>query len=266
MESISVDINSVRGNTCGLFVSPGYGRHAIRTRPDWEIIFVKTGILHIFVENTEYEVKAGQALIIKAGQLHGGYRNYDSDLSFYWLHFYAKLSKNDDTNVVSLCTPSRPDRIVDLFENYLLDIYAKRQNQSAKDCIARLILFELSDFSDRKNSCFNPLSTKIHTYIHENISHTLSTSLIAKELNLSPDYIEREYKKAYGESITVGIQKARIFYASSLLRHTTFNISEISLLSGFSRINDFCRVFKRIKTVTPTEYRKRHSHDIINNI
>jgi len=266
MKSISVDINSVRGNTCGLFVSPGYGRHTIRTRHDWEIIFVRSGTLHMFVGDIKYEVKAGQALIIKAGQLHGGYRDYDGELSFYWFHFYAELSKNGETNITALSTPSRPDRLVDLLESYLLDIYAKRQNQSAKDCIARLILFELSDFSNKNTDGFNPLAAKIQTYIHENISGSISASSIAKALGLSSDYIERVYKKAYKETITSGIQKARVFYACELLRYSTLSVSEIAIHSGFTRVNDFCRVFKRVKAVTPSEYRKQHSHDIINNI
>jgi AraC-like DNA-binding protein len=220
----------------------------------------------MFLDNTEYEIKAGQTLIIKAGQLHGGYRNYDEGLEYYWFHFFARESDGGEITLAPHLTPSRPEKLVNLIEEYLIDIYAKRKNQIAKNLMACLILLELSDYSDKTDSDFSPLAAKIHTYIHENIANPLHSSIIAHKFGMSADYIERIYKKTYGETITVAIQKARIFHACSLLRYTTMNISEIASTSGFTRVNDFCRVFKRIKTVTPTEYKKRHIHDIINNI
>ena len=266
MQQINIDIASVHGNTCGVFVSPGHGRHITRTRPDWELIFVKSGTLYMFLDDTKYEIRAGQTLIIKAGQLHGGYRDYDEGLEYYWFHFFAQECDQGEAVLTSYLTPSRPEKLVNLIEEYLTDIYAKRKNQTAKNLLARLILLELSDYSDKTESDFSPLAAKIHTYIHENISRPLHSSTIAQQFEMSADYIERIYKKTYGETITLAIQKARIFHACTLLRYTTMNVAQIALATGFTRVNDFCRVFRRIKAVTPTEYRKRHSHDIINNI
>ena len=52
----------------------------------------------------------------------------------------------------------------------------------------------------------------------------------------------------------------RIKHACDMLLNTGFSITEIAYSSGFNDSNYFGDVFKRIKGVSPLQYRKRQEY------
>lgn len=266
MQSFNIDESTVIGDTCGLFKCPGYGRHIVRTELRWEIIYVIQGSISFFVDDDRFEINGGQALVIKPGQLHGSINDYSSDLRFYWLHFFAEQTKDDGIRVPQLCTPLRPARFVEMLENYLFDIYSGRKNKKIKNLAVKMMLYELADVLNEQQPHHNPLASRIHTYIHEHITEPLHSAAIAEALGYSADYIERVYKKAFGETITEAVHKVRVFFGAELLKLTTMNVSEIAVVSGFKSAEDFYRVFKRVKGESPRRYRDSHSHGKMNII
>ena len=73
----------------GLFISNGKGRHVTVTTDTTELIFVKSGTLNIRVGEKEYAVNSGQWLIMPCGVEHGGTKDYEKNLSFFFAHFYG---------------------------------------------------------------------------------------------------------------------------------------------------------------------------------
>ena len=80
-------MGNVKFELAGLFVSNGKGRHVTRTMKCHELIFVKSGVLHIREADRRFELNAGQFLILHKGLEHGGTADYKKDLSFFWGHF-----------------------------------------------------------------------------------------------------------------------------------------------------------------------------------
>ncbi len=267
MQKFKLDINSIKGSTSGLFVSPGHGRHSTRVYQRWNVLYVLNGTLHMFEENEHFDVPAGHALVIRPHVLHGGTQEYKSGLKFYWFHFYATESDNEDAiHIDQFSKVSRPERLKDLFYWYNKDIQDNRKNPYARDAMAKLILLELQDYSNKSFDKSHHLVENIKNYIYENIENKLSSSIIAGELNYNCDYIERVFKKQLNMTITQFIQLSRINHSTSLLAHSTMSISEIANLAGFSSKEDFYRVFKKIKHTSPSAYRKNKTSYKINNI
>ena len=75
------------GGMGGLFVSPGYGRHPDRVIDSWELIQVRTGVLHIEENGVEYHVGPGESLLMPPKRRHRGLSEHPEELSFYWVHF-----------------------------------------------------------------------------------------------------------------------------------------------------------------------------------
>jgi hypothetical protein len=67
--SIALPIKVQNG---GLFISRGVGRHPARKLTSWEIIFVEKGTLTIQEENTVFEVRAGETLLLWPDRRHVG--------------------------------------------------------------------------------------------------------------------------------------------------------------------------------------------------
>ncbi len=95
--------------------------------------------------------------------------------------------------------------------------------------------------------------------IQDQLDTNLSLSLqqASDELEINPTYLSREFSK-YFENLSFGeyIRKLRIEKAMNLMDTTTYPLTEIAYLTGFSDQSHFTRIFKKQVGQTPTIYRK----------
>lgn len=87
----------------------------------------------------------------------------------------------------------------------------------------------------------------------------LSVEWIARNLQASPDYVTRLFRKTTGKSLKAYIIEQRLFHARHLLETSSSNISEISRAVGYDNPAYFTALFHRIYGVPPRSYRLDHS-------
>jgi AraC-like DNA-binding protein len=88
----------------------------------------------------------------------------------------------------------------------------------------------------------------------------LSLSKMASAMNLSPIRFRQLLHEHFGLSPLQFLQKARIERAKTLLFTTDKSVKEISGLCGFSDLNFFHRIFRRLTGVTPAFLRVTTRH------
>ena len=81
---------------------------------------------------------------------------------------------------------------------------------------------------------------------------------MCEELSISRSTLQKNYKEFFGKSIIEELIIFRVEKAKSLLRETTFPISEISEICGYSSDTYFIKQFKKVENITPNEYREEH--------
>jgi len=95
--------------------------------------------------------------------------------------------------------------------------------------------------------------------IQDQLDTNLSLSLqqASDELEINPAYLSREFSK-YFEDLSFGeyIRKLRIEKAIHLMDTTSYPLTDIAYLTGFSDQSHFTRIFKKQVGQTPTIYRK----------
>lgn len=106
-----------------------------------------------------------------------------------------------------------------------------------------------------------PLWTKeLRELIQDQIDTNMSISLqrASNELEINPAYLSREFSK-YFDNLTFGdyIRKMRIEKAISLIESTSYSLTEIAYLTGFSDQSHFNRIFKKQTGENPSVYRKK---------
>ena len=69
-----------------------------------------------------------------------------------------------------------------------------------------------------------------------------------------------KFKETTGFGFKEYLLALRIKHACDMLLNTGFSITEIAYSSGFNDSNYFGDVFKRIKGVSPLQYRKRQEY------
>lgn len=96
-------------------------------------------------------------------------------------------------------------------------------------------------------------------YIRINLNQDLSLDSISGSLNLNSYELSRQFKKETGKNITEYINNRRINEAIYILENENISITDVAFTVGFNDVNYFTKVFKKLKGVTPSEYRKQKS-------
>lgn len=83
----------------------------------------------------------------------------------------------------------------------------------------------------------------------------LGLESLAELVSLNKSYLSSLFKKETGETLTNYVNRKRIDHSIYLLNTTNHNIQDIAMLCGISDLNYFTKLFKKMKHMTPSEYR-----------
>ena len=94
-------------------------------------------------------------------------------------------------------------------------------------------------------------------FIEANYMRDLSLPEIAGAVSMNPWYFSTQFKKYMGLATGEYLNEVRVRAAVALMRESDLKLGEIAELVGFQDSAYFSSVFRRIKKVSPREYRKR---------
>ncbi len=100
------------------------------------------------------------------------------------------------------------------------------------------------------------LAEKIAVYIRENCFSPISNHSIAAVFSYHPNYINRLFKKHFGQSMHQYVITCRTEQALTLLRTTSLSVEEIAQRVGFSSLKHFSITFKRLYGCPPNRFRE----------
>jgi AraC-like DNA-binding protein len=265
------DNSKLEACNAGLFVSPAHGIHAERVIDSYELILVRSGTLVLGEETTVFALEQGDTLILWPGRFHRGVAPYAPNTSFYWVHFFLKLSDSSEEGapIPQHCRLPEPLRLTELFLRFLDDQERNRLDKDYAATLVKLMLFEITlqnspHFSAERRS--QNLATQMETLITRSFREPLSTSLIARKLHRNPDYLGRIYRQTYGCNPTEGIHRARMKHAKNLLLLTAMNVDEIAVACGYEDSDYFRKVFRRFFDMQPRRFRMLHAKQHLNSV
>jgi two-component system, response regulator YesN len=96
---------------------------------------------------------------------------------------------------------------------------------------------------------------KVHEFVGRNFAREITLEMAAEEVGLSPQYLSKVFKEETGMNFIEYVTEKRIQRACFLLREGTGNVKEVSHMVGYSDVNYFCRIFKKVTGVTPGQYK-----------
>ena len=237
-----------------------------------DFILITEGSMNKSAGIDSYEVSNNSIFLLPAGQitsttkisenLKGFYCHFSSDFiaesksqidllnKFPFLEWLnnpvLKFSVDDCSNLINLL--KRIENIYtqnpnyELIKSYLLTFLTEIKTLQKTEKIINLTATEKIAFD------FKHILTKHITKQHEAIFY-------AKELNVSPNHLNRCVKEIFKKSVTQNITDLLILEAKVLLHQPSTSISEISFSIGFEDPSYFGRFFKKHTGKTPTEFR-----------
>jgi LacI family transcriptional regulator len=158
----------------------------------------------------------------------------------------------------------------------LSSIYLDVENAGYKvaELLEKMILSKSNDFPDiivESPSIISRQSTDIFAvsdpevlkalrFIRENIFRKIQVSDVVKNSHLSRRAIEKRFISVIGRSIYQEILFRKTEKAVQLLLKTRYTIFDIATQCGFDDDKNFARIFRKIHSVSPLQFRKQYSH------
>lgn len=115
-----------------------------------------------------------------------------------------------------------------------------------------------SDVFLQKNSAEGKVSQEIIRFLQENVERRITVDDICKALHYNKSYLFRQFRMETGETIMSYYAKLKIERAKELLRGGNMTVSQIAELLSFNTPNYFCKAFRKLTHMTPSQYRKIH--------
>ncbi len=115
------------------------------------------------------------------------------------------------------------------------------------------VIGQINSYRDYK---VGGLTKRAKEYIKTNYARSINLEDVAREINVSPQYLSRLFKEETGENFIDYLTGIRIRIAKKLLEDDEMSVKEICFSIGYSDPNYFSRTFKKIVGSTPTEYKE----------
>lgn len=252
----------------------------IHWHPEYEVIYVHRGEPTFDVAGTSYNLKPGQALFINRNVIHSCPDMHDLSIHYtcvvfgesflfpssedgvFFAHF-VPLHQYEVAPPVLLDGATAWEREILFHVRQLVEVVLCGAPGFALHTRARLmdilyILLREDAFlsvNRRAGDRADPVRAAI-LIIQQNYRHELSVRELAASLNLCHEYFSRLFRQMTGIAPKAYIINYRIDRAAHLLVSGDLDVTQIAGKCGFEDVNYFSRCFKRIRGVSPTQYRK----------
>ncbi|HEX5654014.1 MAG TPA: helix-turn-helix domain-containing protein, partial [Chitinophagaceae bacterium] len=150
--------------------------------------------------------------------------------------------------------------------NLLLFLVEKFVNREMAIRIAKYFVVNLDKVNQTPFIIFNGLKDhedeeilKSQEFIENNYEKKITVEELAAKLHLTRRTFERRFKKCTHCTVIEYLQKVRIEASKKELEAGRKSIDEIVLEVGYSDIQTFRDIFKRVTGTTPMEYRNRYA-------
>lgn len=239
-------------------------------RPSYSLHFVLFGRGYLMTQSgKKFTLNKGSVFLLYKDEKY----SYFPDSQDPWSYTWVEIDGKNLDELFLLCGFTRENCCQKLmnFDGYaaimkeLQNAYDARRTQSIR-CMAHFMLLcskfiesRLLSQETSKDSQKKRLMRNILIYINNNcLSEQLSTQVIALENGISVPTLMRLFKEFMGMPPVDYINAYKVSIACEKMQTSEMNVFEAAVWSGFEDEKYFSRVFKRIKGITPTEYRKNN--------
>ena len=240
-------------------------------RPHWhehsELLYIFEGSGTATCNESTFDVKKGDLIVVNSTQIHT--LSAASHLEFLCVLIYPSFFSDVEFDSENLIKNLISDD--EFIAKSIYDIFSvskkaiKASTMQIKGLCYLLMSYLVQNYSqgrmDAKAVSLHTIKLEraqvVFNYINQNCEKKLTTSELASICHINESYFCRFFKKTFGRTPIEYINECRVARAVILLEKTSENISEIALKSGFDDINYFSRVFKRIKKISPSQYREK---------
>lgn len=131
----------------------------------------------------------------------------------------------------------------------------------ALETMLRLFAIQLGEHAEKLflqvSESEPPCVRKARNYILNHLSEPLALDEVSARAGVSPFHFCKVFKRATNLTFTDFVSRARVDQAKRLLLKPNARITEVAYDVGFQSLSQFNRSFRRITSVSPSEFRQK---------
>lgn len=236
----------------------------------YEIYILTKGKRTYLIDDNLYEISEGDVILIPPMMLHKtmGKEEYGRYLITFSENYLSKYFTDEAIEILLSCFSTR---CVHLESNKLITfihlIDKLMQSYEKKDYMSFIYLSNIiailkesmqsSSYTHPLTSNTNKTILSIIEYIDANYKDIDSIEEIADKHFITKYHLCRLFKNATDISLIKYINTVKVHKACILLDRSDMNVTEIAFETGFNSSMYFCKTFKSLMGMTPSEYKKR---------
>lgn len=255
--------------SCGtyrLYTRPKLPTWRPRGRLDFQLLYIASGKAHFHFGNEECIVTAGHMVLYRPKEPQK-YEYYGNDQTqVYWVHFTGGNVTNilrsygiTDDKKVFYCGSGLDYQ--NLFRTMINELqmckenYAEMLEMYLRQIFIMLQRYFIGTIKTDKARIVEEID-KAAAYFNEHYSEDINIDEYAETNHFSVSWFIRNFKQCTGSTPMQYILSKRIYNAEILLQDLSYNVTEISRIVGYDNPLYFSRIFKKVKGLSPSEYRK----------
>lgn len=241
--------------------------------PYYEIYFLISGSCRMFIDHTIYYLSAGDIIMLPPDRLHQTVYGSGQPAERFTANFIPSYIDYFEAQCEG-------EGAASIFSRHKLSVPAERQSYVKKlfqemaketlsaDCYSRIqiksLLFQLLTFLGRCRDLDQPAQLpapedaviqEAAQYIYLHHSEPLTLEAVAQNAHMSPAWFSRKFHKTVGLKFKEYLTHIRLENAEELLLTTNLTVTEVALACGFSDGNYFGDAFKKVRGMSPREFR-----------
>lgn len=254
-------------NNCGteIFDHSSWIINREQGRIDYQMIYLSKGIGHFVINGQENIIGEGNIIIFRPNESQYYYFEPSIISTSMYVHFTGigceqilKKSLIEKGNIFYI---GKDIEFEKLFSQMEQNFIHKKTNYEMFCTSYLMLLFSFVgkalSGTDDSQTIFDNRISNCYNYILTHYNEPLDMKKLAQKAFLSESRLTHLFKQVSGYSPIDFLKYVRVERAKSLLGNYNYSISEIASAVGYSDQNYFCRVFKKICGVSPSEYRKQ---------
>lgn len=220
--------------------------------------YITRGCEVLIINGKEYHPAQNDAILLTKHSTHEYFLEENELLEKEWIVFDGKLAEE----LIKIYVPQNEycfhncnlshyfEEISRIRKNYGDNYNKLTDNLSV--VLHRMFIHIKNSFSENNYN----LAQQIQRYLDANIETKIDMDELSEKFNYSKNQIIRVFKQEYNITPYKYFVERKIDVAKLYLSNTSYSVNDISKLLAFSDQNYFSSEFKRITTMSPTEYRK----------
>ena len=271
VEDLSVPIKI---NNCGYYrvhTGPVIETYHPEGRNDYQLLYIAAGKGHFYFKGSKTAtiVEKGNMVLFRPGEEQVYYYYAEDKTEVYWVHFTGwkveqyldsyDLPKKENVFFTGV-SPDYPW----IYNQMIRELQLRRANyEDVNKLFIHHIFLTINRYikegKQTKHETISDIERAVH-YFNENYSKPITIEQYAQEHLMSVNWFIHSFKEVMHVPPMQYIVSLRIAAAKGYLESSNKNITEISNIVGYENALYFSRLFKKYTGMTPSEYKKKHSH------